>query len=308
MNLRDLQIFCAVCDAGTLTQAARSLQIPQPSLSRTIRGIERDVSQPLFRRTGRGVELTAAGALMRERARRILREWADLQAELGALQGGTSGDLTVLLPHYVSRILVPPLVRRFTTIFPGATIHVFEEAAGSIPERLGARTADLGVFYGSQRGVGLAPQTIAREDMYLVGRFDRLGLRPDAITFAEMARLPLILPSASTPFRRLVETMATAAGHRLTVVRELEVSYTALEFVRDGEGAAVLPLSHCYDEIAAASLVARRIAAPAISRDILLANGPGPATPLVLKAVALIRSVVSEHGPVIGWLSPDPAT
>jgi LysR family transcriptional regulator, hca operon transcriptional activator len=74
LELRHLRYFVAVADAGSLKLASERLPTSQPSLSRQIRDLEREVGAPLFVRGARGVELTAAGQLFLDHARVTLSQ------------------------------------------------------------------------------------------------------------------------------------------------------------------------------------------------------------------------------------------
>jgi LysR family transcriptional regulator, hca operon transcriptional activator len=77
MELRHLRYFIAVADAGSLTVAAeQKLRTSQPSLSRQIRDLEREVGVQLMNRSAHGIELTSAGKAFLDHARMAL-----LQAE-----------------------------------------------------------------------------------------------------------------------------------------------------------------------------------------------------------------------------------
>jgi LysR family transcriptional regulator, nitrogen assimilation regulatory protein len=302
LGLRDLAVFEAVCDAGSLTVAACRLNLAQPSISRTIRGLEATVGMPLFRRTGRGVLPTPAGTALRGFAARLSADLDGLSAALAALRRPGDGEVRVLLPHHVSDVLVPPFVRAFGAAFPAATLHVLEEPAAAIPARLSAGAADLGLFYGSSVAAGLAAETVAAETLCLVGLASRLGRRATPIDLAQACAMPLIMSSHHTPFRRYVEARVAAAGHRLHVVRELEVSQSALAFVRDGEAAAILPFSHVHTELRRGGpLVARPIARPALGRTILLSFGKREPAPLAGPARAQLRAVIAAEGAALGW-------
>ena len=74
MELRHVRYFVAVADARSLKLAAQRLRTTQPSLSRQIRDLEREVGAPLFSRGARGVELTAAGQVFLDHARVMLSQ------------------------------------------------------------------------------------------------------------------------------------------------------------------------------------------------------------------------------------------
>src|SRR5919106_739028 len=81
VHVRDLRYFVAVADELHFTRAAESLRVSQPSLSRQIRVLERDLGFSLFQRDRRTVTLTGAGVALLPRARELLGAWEDALAE-----------------------------------------------------------------------------------------------------------------------------------------------------------------------------------------------------------------------------------
>jgi DNA-binding transcriptional LysR family regulator len=73
MELRHLRYFAAVAAQGSLSRAAERLHLSQPSLSRQIRQLERDIGTPLFERTTNGTTLTPAGTAIHRHALLLLR-------------------------------------------------------------------------------------------------------------------------------------------------------------------------------------------------------------------------------------------
>lgn len=72
MELRQLELFVTVAEAGSIHQAARKLMLAQPSVSESLRKLERHVGTPLLLRSNRGISLTAAGQVLFDRAVEIL--------------------------------------------------------------------------------------------------------------------------------------------------------------------------------------------------------------------------------------------
>src|ERR687888_451584 len=81
VHLRDLRYFVAVAEELHFTRAAEQLHISQPSLSKQIRVLERDLGFPLFRRDRRTVALTDAGEALLPLARELLGGWDRALAE-----------------------------------------------------------------------------------------------------------------------------------------------------------------------------------------------------------------------------------
>src|SRR5919202_346010 len=85
LHVRDLRYFVAVAEELHFTRAAESLHISQPSLSRQIRVLERDLGFPLFTRDRRAVALTAGGEALLPRARALLESWDAAFSEVARL-------------------------------------------------------------------------------------------------------------------------------------------------------------------------------------------------------------------------------
>ena len=95
MDLRYLENFVAIADAGSMALAARRLHVSQPTLSRQIRELERFLGIQLFDRIGRRIVLAADGREMLARTRRLLAEAESLRERAAALGGGKGGVLRV---------------------------------------------------------------------------------------------------------------------------------------------------------------------------------------------------------------------
>lgn len=134
MELRQLESLVAIVEGGSFSRAAITLNLAQPSLSRQIALLEKELGQRLLVRTGRGVELTAAGEVFIGHARAMLdaaRRGRDAMHELGRVPGGR---VTVGMPPRVALALSVPLVRRFRERFPRAVITVLEGLSLSLRE------------------------------------------------------------------------------------------------------------------------------------------------------------------------------
>lgn len=113
MEVRQLQYFLAVIEAGGITRAAERCRIAQPSLSQQIARLERSLGTRLFSRHRRGVALTDAGRALLPRARRILAEIRDaetsIQREADEGSGGAAalaiGAIPTIAPFVLPRAI-----------------------------------------------------------------------------------------------------------------------------------------------------------------------------------------------------------
>lgn len=145
MELRELKYFLAVAREENITKAAEYLYITQPSLTRQIQNMEREVGQPLFSRSGRKMVLTEAGMLLRKRAEEIValyekaeNEWLNFSDSVNGevyIGGGESYGMTILMDA----------VGKMLSDYPDIKIHLYSGDMLDVCERLDKGLIDFGL-------------------------------------------------------------------------------------------------------------------------------------------------------------------
>nr|NDG07086.1 LysR family transcriptional regulator [Oxalobacteraceae bacterium] len=99
MNLtfRQLRLFLALADTGSVSAAARALHVTQPTASMQLKEITQSIGMPVYEVVGKRVFLTEAGRELAETARAIAGEWEALRQKFDAMRGLTRGRLRVAL-------------------------------------------------------------------------------------------------------------------------------------------------------------------------------------------------------------------
>jgi DNA-binding transcriptional LysR family regulator len=126
VELRQLQHFLGVVDAGSVADAARKLRMSQPALSLSIRSLERSLGAHLFTRSSSGMTLTATGRALEAHARTIINETARAEHEIHALLGSERGTVAVAASPSFAAYVMPQAVSRFRETFPGIAVDVTE--------------------------------------------------------------------------------------------------------------------------------------------------------------------------------------
>lgn len=143
MELRALRYFGVVVEAGSLTAAAQTLRLSQPSLSVAIAKLERDVGVALLVRSPRGVEPTSAGRFLLERSARLLGDVDDTVAALRRFGDGAAGHLTIAAVPTLMWHRVPRVLRSYAQAAPGVEVTLLDPPPWTAIEMLLARTVDL---------------------------------------------------------------------------------------------------------------------------------------------------------------------
>jgi DNA-binding transcriptional LysR family regulator len=145
MDLRALRYFDEVVRSGGFTRAAEILHVTQPTISKMVRQLEDELGVSLLVRGPRAVRVTEAGAMVVRYAQQILRQCADLQAELDGLKGLVRGELRLGLPPLFGVSQLTGEIGRFHRLHPGINLTISEHGGMATIDKVQAGELDVGV-------------------------------------------------------------------------------------------------------------------------------------------------------------------
>ncbi|MCW6511268.1 LysR family transcriptional regulator [Lichenifustis flavocetrariae] len=251
-RLQELGIFVRAAETGSFSRAARELGTTQPSVSRTIAGLERRLGVKLLLRTTRRITLTDAGSVLLERARHILPEIDEAE---DAARGTDSlrGLLKVAMPVAFGIREVIPRLQAFLADHPQLRID-FVMADGA--EDLVAEGVDVALRLGQLADSGFGSRKLASVPRYLVASPGYLELRGTPASLADLDGRDCILgPGASGRkgwvFRDGKVERPITGDERFNVGSAEGV----IALAKAGLGMAVASLWMCRAELAAGHLV-----------------------------------------------------
>jgi DNA-binding transcriptional LysR family regulator len=124
MDIGALIAFVTVTETGSFSTAAQQLGQTPSGVSRTVSRLEKELGMTLMHRTTRRLDLTAEGAWLLERARRVLAELADTEAQAAARRGHPAGLVRVNAATPALDHLVAPLVADFLDAYPQVSLEM----------------------------------------------------------------------------------------------------------------------------------------------------------------------------------------
>lgn len=125
----------------SFSKAARNLYISQPSLSATIKKLEKELGLTIFDRSSVPVRLTEAGEIYLETVKKILNLESELEVRLQNYSGLKAGTIRLGAPHFFASFLLSTMISAFSAKYPGIQIHLDETNTPELQERvLNART------------------------------------------------------------------------------------------------------------------------------------------------------------------------
>ncbi|MDQ0081004.1 DNA-binding transcriptional regulator, LysR family [Variovorax sp. YR266] len=122
METAYLQSFLLVVESGSMSEAARRLDLTPGAVAQQIRALERELNAPLLARAGRTVQPTEAGHRLVQRARTLLREVSDIKALVGSEAAG--GELVIGTINTAIHSLLPDILARFVKTHPGVKVYL----------------------------------------------------------------------------------------------------------------------------------------------------------------------------------------
>ena len=298
MDLKQIEYFVRVAEIGSFTRAAGVLDVAQPALSRQVRLLEVELRQNLLLRNGRGVTTTEAGKVMLDHGRGILHQVARAREDLGRLRGNLAGRVAVGLPPTIAKVMAVALTREFRHRLPDASLSITEGLSISMQEWLLAGRLDIALLYNPSPSPEFELMPLREEELLLIAakpqsKSRRIDTSP--ILLADVAALPLVIPSRPNAIRMLVETTMAGIGCKPTIALEIDGVSAILDLVSDGAGNAILPSYAVATAVHPGAYCMRRIVKPRLRSKLEIATSSRRATTLTQQAMlGLIHDVAAK--------------
>lgn len=239
--MNQLAAFIAVAEAGTISAAAERLHVSPSALSAAVTELERSLRVELLRRRkAKGVSLTPTGEVVLPRARFLLHQASELEADARGEERGVSGLVRIGCYPSLAPTALPALISEFTSAHPDARVEVYENTQDQLSRALDSGELDLAIMYDldldpTWRSVSLAhlpPRAVLPAGHRLAGSTGPVDL-------AHLRNDPMVLLDAP-PSSGHAYACCARAGFTPTVVYRARTYETARSFVGRGFGWTLL--------------------------------------------------------------------
>lgn len=270
MDLRQLTAVVTVADVGSITRAARMLDLVQPTVTRRIKLLEDELGVTLFERTTRGVVPTSQGEAFVEHARRALRELDRGRAEVRPELTGLSGLVTVGLLDSVIDLLAGPVTTEVAAAHPGIELRLLSAYSGHLQQWLDDGDVDVSLLYNLASSPSPSVVPLVEETLWAVAPLGS-GLDPDLPVSCEVVMShPLVLPVAGHGLRVLIDQVIAQVGASPRIVVEVNSLHAQKQLVYAGHGWSILPAAGASADIDAGRLDGAPLDRPTVGRQVVL--------------------------------------
>jgi LysR family tcuABC transcriptional regulator len=245
MDLRQLRYFAQIVESGSFSKASRCLFVAQPALSQQLAKLEDEVGKPLLQRSARGVTPTDNGLALYHHARFMLRQLDQALSIARQEEGEVRGMVSLGLPATTIVAIGLPLMRNIHEKYPGIVLNVVEGMSGHIGQMMRLGQLDLAILFTNDISSKLDATPLLEEELFvLLPESSKLvPANRTSITVAEIAALPLILPTSSHGLRRRVVAEFERLDFTPHVVAEIDSLSLLMSCVYDGMGVTIKPMS-----------------------------------------------------------------
>lgn len=242
MELRTLRYFLAVAREENMTEAANVLHVTQPTLSRQIGDLERELGVELFDRTNRSCVLTSDGMRLRQRAEEIISLVEQTEGELADRELGIAGNIRIGAGETRAMQVVLDAFADVRRDYQGVTCELYTGNADAVEERLERGLLDFALV--------LEPVNLEKYEWIRMPDANRVGLAVSAngpwgtlevATPADVAKMPLLISSRTS--NKAVDLVSWSGGafsfDELDVVGSFDLIGNASHLVRSGVACAM---------------------------------------------------------------------
>lgn len=256
--LGPLELLVAVDAHGSISAAARVLDLAQPTVSAGLRRLERRTGLALVARSHTGTSLTETGSALVARALDVLAASDAFEREVAALRTGQGGRISVAASLTIAEYLLPRWLAGTHAV--AAVVDLRVANSRDVMHAVLHGTADLGFVEGPDVTEGLHERTIGQDELVVVVAPGHPWTRIHrAITPEELAAAPLALREAGSGTRATLERALDVVGHPLTrAPAQLGSTAAVKNVVLAGGAVAVLSALTVEDELLRGTL--RRVA------------------------------------------------
>ena len=268
MNIRQVEVFKAVMETGSVTAAGERLHISQPSVSKHLRLLEAAIDVPLFLRSGNRLTPTVEAEALYDQIDRSYQGVEHIARFAAGLKDHPAGEISVAAMPMLAARWLPELLQPFLARHERVSVALPVRSSRWIADAVTSGRVDIGIGLASGDPVGVRLETLMRTPLVCVAPSGHPLESVEAVGPRELADQTLITLSNFDPWRLAVETSLETISVRPLRRVDTFSTQVACELAARGVGVAIVDALTAID-YAPSGLIWRRFE-PANAFEIVL--------------------------------------
>ena len=253
MDFRELQYIVSIAKHQNITKASEEVFVSQPTLSKFVQNLEKELGQPLFRRLGNRFLLSYAGERYVEKAKAILGMKKELDQELGDIFKKGTGELKIAFPIMRGTYMLPLTLSVFREEFPRVKVTVSEANSAVLEELILAGETELAFFTLPINNPNISYDIIKEEEIILVMSTNHpladqgiamAGCKYPWFDITKLKDETFIMQKLDQRTRHIVDQILYNANMKPRASLEIRNILASVELAADGYGIAFVGETH----------------------------------------------------------------
>jgi DNA-binding transcriptional LysR family regulator len=268
MDLRQLEMFRAIVETGSFTEAGKKLYVSQSAISRQVKLLEEELGDELFRRVHRKVILTTTGEILLRHADRIFNEIRLLNSHVSDATNFRRGRLYLAGGMSVCTYLFPPLLKEYRKRHPNVDLRIATGTTEEILRMLKNSDVDIAFLSLPFEDPDLDIRHAQREEMVLVMDRNHPLVNCEQISFSDLTPYTFIHFEKGSNTRKLLEGVFANEGIDFQKTMELQNVEITKPLVEKGLGISFVPYPSVAGERTSPGIIYRRVGSKPIFREL----------------------------------------
>jgi len=240
-DFRDLELFVAVAEAGSIARAAERAHTVASAVSKRLSELETQFGTALLVRGAKGVELTSAGHTLLVKARTLLYQANQLEDELRQHASGVRGQVRMFANISAIVEFLPEALASFLKLHPDVQVQLEEQVSSTIAQAVADNRADLGILSEQPALDGLLTVPFRVDELVLVTRPDHPLAQQTQASFEQTLDQPFVGLHADSALHHLLTRAAADAGRQINLRIQVTSFDAACAMVAAGLGISIVP-------------------------------------------------------------------
>ena len=239
LSFRLLQVYQAVVQCGSISQAARQLHLTQPTVSIQLKKLSEWAGEPLLESLHGQLVPTPIGAALFSASQDVLQRFAEFSQYVHSARAGNSGSLSIGIVT-TAKYILPKLLAEFSRQFPQIelTLHIGNRA--QILSRFEQQQDDLFLFSHPPAGNQVLARRLLKNPLQLIAPPGHWATHSTNLTMADLKAERFLIREPGSATRLMLETWLSSQGLALEKTMQIESNEAIRLSVASGLGLAVL--------------------------------------------------------------------
>ena len=241
ISFRQLRLFLALAETGSVTAAAKVMHVTQPTASMQLKEMAVAVGMPVFEVVGKRIYLTEVGQELALTARAIAQSWDAFEQTVDAAKGLARGKLRVAVVS-TAKYFMPHLIGSFCKQHPAIDVSLEILNRDGVVQRLRDNLDDLYIMSMPPKDMNLGDEAFMPNPIVVIGSTSNPLARRNAVPLHELAQHRFIFREKGSGTRMAGDQFFRQKKFRPDVRLELGSNEAIKESVAGGLGLGVVSL------------------------------------------------------------------